>query len=477
MSLRKKTISGLVWSAVSQGGKQLSQFVITAILARILSPADFGLVAMATVFTGFATIFGELGISSALIQKQDVDDRHWSSAFWLNVLMGVFLTAIFYFLSPFVALFYKRPELTFILQVLSWNFILVSVTIVQQTILTKEMNFRSLMIRDIMAVIISGVAAIVLALKGWGVWSLVIQALIFSIVNGLLLWILSQWRPKFVLCGLAIEDMFHFSANMAGFQIINYFGRNIDQLLIGKFLGSQALGYYSLAYKLMLLPLQNISWMIARVMFPAFSKIQADIEKVRSNYLRLMKAISLISFPLMILLFLLSPELVRVVWGQKWEPVVMLIRIFCFCGMVQSLGTNIGNILLSQGRADLQLKLQIFGTIIVVVSVLLGLNWGIIGVAICYTGQSILWVHYTFYFVNNLLKLPYKSFYMSFYESYYISALMLGLGLLAKYFFTLTDIQWLIAIPIICALIVLTALVILKEISFKNGQLVLRLMR
>ncbi len=477
MSLRKKTISGLVWSALSQAGKQVSQFVVTAILARLLSPNDFGLVAMATVFTGFATIFGELGISSALIQKQDVDDRHWSSAFWLNVLMGVFLTIIFYFLSPVVALFYKRPELTFIFQVLSWNFVLVSVTIVQQTILTKEMNFRSLMIRDILAVIVSGVVAIVLALKGWGVWSLVIQALIFTIVNGLLLWILSKWRPKFILSSLAVEQIFHFSANMTGFQIINYFGRNIDQLLIGKFLGSQALGYYSLAYKLMLLPLQNISWMIARVMFPAFSKIQADIHKVRSNYLRLIKAISLVSFPLMILLFLLSPELIRVFWGQKWEPVVMLIRILCFCGMVQSLGTNIGNILLSQGRADLQLKLQMLGTIIVVLSVLLGLNWGIIGVAICYTGQSILWVHYTFYFVNKLLKLSYKSFYMSFYESYFISALMLGLGLLAKYFFTLTDIQWLIMIPIACILIVLTSLLILKEISFRNGQLVLRLMQ
>lgn len=433
MSLRKKTISGLFWSVLSQGGKQVSQFVITAILARLLSPADFGLVAMATVFTGFAMIFGELGISSALIQKQDLDEDHWSSAFWLNLLVGFFLAIIFYFSAPFIALFYKKPELVSILQVLSINFILVSFTIIQQTILTKEMNFRSLMVRDILAVIVSGFLGIVLAFRGWGVWSLIVQTLTFSIVNGVLLWILSKWRPRFVFSRLAIRDIFHFSANVTGFQIINYFGRNIDQLLIGKFLGTQALGYYSLAYKLMLLPLQNISWMITRVMFPAFSLIQNDITKLRVNYLKMIKYIAVITIPLMLGLFFIAKDLVLVFYGPKWLLTVSLIQVLVFCGMVQSIGTTVGIIYQSLGRADIQFKFTLFVSVpTAVLSVLIGLRYGIVGVAIAYTLRTIMVTFISHIIANRLLLLSMREFLGSLWASvqvsFFVGLVMILLG-------------------------------------------------
>ena len=273
MNLRQKTISGLFWSFLSQGGKQASQIIITIILARLLSPDDFGILAMVTVFTNFAMIFSEMGVSSALIQKQDTHDRHYHSAFWLNILVGIGLTLIFMAASPFIAWFYKKPELTPILLVVALNFLFSSFTIIQQTILTKEMDFKSLAIRDIIAVILAGVIGIALAYHGFGVWSLVYQLIAFTIINALLLWILSPWRPKLEFSISDIKDIFHFSAHLTGFNFLNYFSRNIDQLLIGKFLGTQALGYYSLAYKIMLYPLQNISRVISKVMFPVFSKI------------------------------------------------------------------------------------------------------------------------------------------------------------------------------------------------------------
>jgi O-antigen/teichoic acid export membrane protein len=426
MSLRKKTISGLFWSALSQGGKQVSQFVITAILARLLSPADFGLVAMATVFTGFAMIFGELGISSALIQKQDLDEDHWSSAFWLNLLVGFFLAIIFYFSAPFIALFYKKPELVCILQVLSINFILVSFAIIQQTILTKEMNFRSLMVRDIFAVLVSGVLGIVLALRGWGVWSLIVQTLTFSIVNGLLLWILSKWRPKFIISLLAIRDIFHFSANMTGFQIVNYFGRNIDQLLIGKFLGTQALGYYSLAYKLMLLPLQNISWVISRVMFPAFSSIQNNIEKSRLTYLSMIKAVSLVALPLMFCMLALAAPFIKTVLGEQWMGVVLILKILCFCGMIQSVATNMGNVIMAQGRADLQFKLGTLGMGVSAISVFCGIKWGIVGVAVSYTIGQFIWLPIAQGMANALIEINWNNFLKAVKDGAWIGLVLCG---------------------------------------------------
>ncbi len=411
MSLKQKTIKGLAWSGASQAGKQISQFIVTMILARLLSPDDFGLLAMATVFVNFAMIFSEMGISSALIQKQDTHDRHYYSAFWFNIVVGLCLTLFFIAVSPLIARFYKKPELVPILAVISLNFFFSSFVIIQQTILTKEMDFRKLAIRDIIAVIISGIVGVVLAYNGFGVWSLVFQSVIFTLANAVLLWTVSSWRPKFSFAMADIKDIFHFSANLTGFNIVNYFARNIDQLLIGKFLGAQALGYYSLAYKIMLYPLQNVSQVIVKVMFPAFARMQGELEKVRIAYMRMIKAISLIVFPLMCSLFAIAPDFVHFVFGIRWTPIIILIQILSLCGLVQSISTTGGSIMLSQGRADMQLKFGALGSFFVFIAVLLGIKWQLVGVAVFYTLEQIIWTIYVQYSITNkLIVLPIKRF-------------------------------------------------------------------
>ena len=417
MSLKQKTIKGLFWSGTSQAGKQISQFIITAILARLLSPDDFGLLAMATVFVNFVSIFSEMGVSSALIQKQDTHDRHYYSAFWLNVVVGLGLTILFISISPLIAAFYKKPQLTYILSALSVNFFLSSFVIIQQTLLTKEMDFKKLAIRNTGAVIFAGIVGIFLAYKGFGVWSLVFQSIVFSISDVILLWSVSPWRPKFQFATSDIKDIFHFSANLTGFNIVNYFARNIDQLLIGKFLGTRPLGYYSLAYKIMLYPLQNISWVISKVMFPAFSKIQDNPEKIRNAYLIMVKFVSLIAFPLMALIFVIAPEFVRIFFGAKWENVIILIRIFCICGLVQSIGTLNGTIYLSKGHSDIQFKLQVLATIVVTIAVISGMRWGVVGVASFYTIQTFAWFVFAFHVAHHLIKLKAHIFYSQFKEA------------------------------------------------------------
>ncbi len=425
MDLRKKTIHGLIWSAISQVGQQISQILIAVVLARLLSPDDFGLLGMATVFTGFVAIFGELGISSALIQKQDINDKHLSSAFWLNISTGILLTLIFIMGSSAIAKFYNKPELKPIMVVLSFNFIFVSFAIVQRTILTKDMNFKALAIRDTLAFIISGILGIYLAYNGYGVWSLVYQLFSFTIINSILLWVISKWRPKFIFSISAIKDILSFSLNLTGFNIVNYFARNIDQLLIGKFLGAQALGLYSLAYRIMLYPLQNISIVVSRVMFPAFSKIQLDLENVRNIYLKMVKAISLITFPLMFGLFTIAPELINVILGPKWRAVVILIKIFCVCGMIQSICAISGNIFLSQGRADIPFKVGVIGAIIIFVCIAIGLQWGVLGVVLFYTCEQLLWGLFVMKLTGSLIKVHFINFYI-----YLKNSIIIGLGVM-----------------------------------------------
>jgi PST family polysaccharide transporter len=332
------------------------------------------------------------------------------------------------------------------------------------------MDFKKLALRDVAAVILSGAVGIYMAYNGFGVWSLVYQLLSFTVFNACLLWLLSSWRPRFEFAMADIRDIFHFSANLTGFEIVNYFSRNIDQLLIGKFLGSQVLGYYSIAYKIMLLPLQNISWVAGRVMFPAFSRIQDDLEKVRKTYMKMAKAISLATFPIMLGLFAMAPEMVHVVLGLKWEPVVILLRIFSVCGMIQSVGTTVGNIFLSQHRADMVFHLSIVSSLIVGVSVAVGLRWGINGVALCYTLQALVWSHAVLIFATRLIGLKFSRFYSKLTVSYMIGITVLAVTLTAKYLIIAPEAYKLGLLVSIWAVTYVIALFATKELSIKNNR-------
>jgi O-antigen/teichoic acid export membrane protein len=471
MSLKQKTIKGLFWSGASQAGKLISQFIITVILARLLSPSDFGLLAMATVFLNFGMIFSEMGIGSALIQKQDTHDRHYYSAFWLNIIVGIALTFIFIAVSPLIAWFYKKPELQLILTVISVNYFISSFVVIQQTILTKEMDFRSLAIRDIFAVILSGVIGIYLAYHGFGVWSLIFQSIAFTFFNAVLLWGLSSWRPKFQFAMTDIKDIFNFSSNMAGFNILNYFARNLDQLLIGKFLGAQLLGYYSLAYKLMLYPLQNISWVVTKVMFPAFSRIQEDLMKVRQVYLKMIKSIAAITFPLMFGLFAIAPEFISLLYGPKWSPVSHLIRILCFAGIVQSILTTGGSIYQSQGRPDIQLKMSMLSTSLVVLVIFISLRWGIYGVALGYTIFYVVWSNFSFYIIGRIIHLDNRIFYSSLFKIFLSSLLMMVLILVIKNNIFLSPVANLLVITMAGVCIYFGLLLFFKEIVIRPGRI------
>lgn len=388
-NFKHKTINGIAWSIASQAGQHTLTFFIGAILAHLLSPKEFGLVAMVTVLAGFAGIFAELGLSAALVQKRDIQHEHLSTVFWLNVIAGLLLTLIFMASAPLVARFYRESKLILITVFISTNFLINSLYIVQKTLMTKSLDFRTLSIVEIATVAMSGMVAIIMGCCGFGVWSLVIQSIVGSISKVAFLWKLSKWRPRFEFHWWAIKNLIGFSSNFLGTRMLNYWARNLDNLLIGRFLGMDTLGVYGRAYSVMMFPLTNVSRVISRVMFPSFSLIQDDKQRVKELYMKITRTIALITFPLMFGLFVLVEPFVIVVYGRKWTEMIPILQILCLLGIPQSIGTLNGNLYLSQGRADLQLRLSLILKATTFLGIIVGLRWGVIGVTIGYTIASV----------------------------------------------------------------------------------------
>ncbi len=474
MRLRELTLTGLKWAFGARLFKQISQFIITIILARLLSPSDFGIVGMVTVFTGFATIFSDMGVNLALVQKKHVKEEHLSSAFWVTVASGVLISIVFVFLSPAIASFYNNQSLKPVIQVFSLNFIFASFSVVQQSVLQKSMSFKKIALSESVAVFISGVIAIIMAFYGYGYWSLVFQTILFTILNVVILFLLSPWSPKFIFSWNSFKEIIYFSANVTGFNVINYFSRNSDYLLIGKFLGPVSLGYYTLAYKLMMIPLQNISSIFGKVVFPAFSKMQEDLPRLRVAYLKVIKAISLVTFPLMLFIFGISKEFIIVIYGVKWERVIPIITILSICGLFQSISTTAGNIFFSQGACAKQLKLSIIGTIFVLLAIFIGIRWDIYGVALFYTLEQIIWSLIVQYLANSLIKLEMKVFFKELYNSVVISLIIVSFLLLLR-LFNLNVFSFFIVASIAALCVYFVLLLVFNEIGYRRGRMYIKI--
>ena len=394
INLRQQTLVGLGWSGAARLLGQLLQFAVAVILARLLSPKEYGLLGMVLVFTGFANSLVDMGLGASIIQKDSLSARHLNSVFWLNLVTGILLTGVFVVAAPFVARFYAEPQLRLLTTVTAITFILGSLNVVQNALLDKLLNFRTKFWIEIVSIFTSGIVALLLAFNGAGVWSLVGQLLTATIVRVVVMWSLSPWRPEMSFDFSAIRELMHFSGNLMGFGIIIYWSVNIDKLVIGRWIGSSALGFYSLADKLMRLPLTNVTEISTTVMFPALSAIQDHVETVERAYLRGTRMIALLTFPMMIGLSVLAEPAILVVYGNKWRESIIILQLLCFAGMAQSIYNTANWIFLSQGRTDTLFRLGVYATVVRAVGVLIGAHWGLVGVAWAYVLGSYVFIWY-----------------------------------------------------------------------------------
>lgn len=386
---RDRTIVGLTWSVALQIVSQLLKFVVTVVLARLLSPQEFGLMGMVVVLTGFAEVVNEMGLGYALVQRKQLEEAHLSTVFWVNLAAGAVWTAAFVALSRPIAAFYGEPALERLSIALSCMFLLGSLSIVQRNMLLRTMNIRAIFVAETTAVFVSGASAILAALAGAGVWSLVVQSLAITGTLCVMFWLQSPWRPRAIFEIRALRELFGYSTNLLGTNLLAYSSKNLDNLLIGKLVGAVAIGVYMRAYNLMLLPLRQVTKSLTRVMFPTLSAIQDDIEKVKRVYLQATRAIALVTFPMMVGLMVAAEPFVLAIYGEKWREVVPIIRVLCLTGMQQSVGITVAWIFNSQGRTDTRLRLGIYDFIVTTAAFVVGLRLGgVMGLAIAYVTVS-----------------------------------------------------------------------------------------
>ena len=384
MSLAHTAVSGAKWSLASIAGRRLMTVVTGVILARMLSPADFGLVAMALMFIGFIDLIRDLGTGAGIVQADRPSDQLLSSLFWLNLALGIAASALLASLAPAAALLFREPRLTSVLTMLSFSPLFAALSVVQTSVLVRELKFRQLAMAELAGFSLGGVTGIALALRGYGVWSLVYQSVVGTFLISLATWFASRWLPLFVFRFSSVKSLVSFSANLTGFNILNFVIRNADNVLIGRYLGAQSLGLYDLAYRVMLSSLQLVSGAFARALFPIYARLRDDHRRLGAAYLKVTGAVALIAFPVMFGIVGIAEPFVDAAFGPQWAAVVPLLLILAPVGALQAISTTVGNIYQALGRTDLLVRFAAVAGLLSVAAFVIGLQWGIVGVAACY---------------------------------------------------------------------------------------------
>ena len=370
----------MIWSTIQTTGRLGITFLLFAVLALLLDPTDFGILGMAATWIAFINTFSELGFGAALIQREKVDSKHFSTIFFINVGIGTVLTLAGIILSWPCALFFRTPEVQPIMAVLSLSLTINSFSLTQVAIAQRKLKFRDLAIRDISASLIGGIMGVVFALLNFGVWSLVIQSLTTYAIGSILIWRMAQWRPSFAEYSFqCAKDLWPYSSKIFAFGILKYFAQNVDKLLIGYFLNPVALGLYTFAYKLVVYPVSTFAGAIGNYLFPKFSRIQDDSVLIKTSYLFFSKATNIVVTPIMIVVAFVSPLIVPAVFGQKWSQAVPLIQILTVLSITGLWITYVGQLMKALNRPGWLLNWSIFITFLVIAFMWSGSRLGIIG--------------------------------------------------------------------------------------------------
>ena len=388
MNIRKKAIRGIKWSAIGEVAGKGIDFALIVVLARLLDPEDFGLVAIATAFIGFATPVVTLGFPTAIVQRQLLEDEHLDVAFWFSVVLSTGLLLATIGLAGIIAGAYDQPDLQNILAWLSISFIFLSLSSVQQALLRRRLNFRLLTIRSLSAEVVGGVAAIAMAFHGLGVWSLVARQLISSLTSVLLLWAVCDWRPRLRFSKAHFRDLFDFVKHMVGSSFLVSAHRRSDNLIIGFFLGPAALGYYTMAYRLFHVVLTLVGSTTSKVGMPVLARLQTDAQRFRRVFYTMTELTAVFALPAFLGLAVLAPEIVPILFGEKWLPSVIIVQILALVGIVKSLIRPVSVALLSAGRPDLRFKMLAIDALFTIPAFIIGAQWGIVGVAVAYAAAQ-----------------------------------------------------------------------------------------
>ena len=403
-SVASKSIRGIVWSAIERFSLQGVQFLIGIVLARLLSPSDFGMIGMLSIFLSVSQTFIDCGFSNALIRQKETTAKDYGTAFIINFAISLFAFVILFVAAPFVASFYNMPDLQPVMRLISVTLIVNALFTVHKVRLTRNVDFKMQSKASLCAALVSGGLGIILAFEGFGVWSLVYQAICNSVLNLVLMTILLRWFPKPVFSKESFRSLFGFGSKLLVASVISSVYSNLYNIVIGKWYSASNLGYYTRADHLGAFPSQNVAGILSRVTYPILSQLQDEPERLRDIYIKYLQMSCFVVFPLMMGLAALAHPLVLLLLGEKWLPSVVLLQILCF-GLMLDPVCNINlNLLYVKGRSDLVLKLEIVKKTIAVAILAVSLPFGLVGLCLgraCYgVIATLLNMIYTKSFIN-----------------------------------------------------------------------------
>jgi PST family polysaccharide transporter len=450
MNLRQNAVKGVVWSAITSWGRQAIAFIVFFLLARLLGPETFGLVAMASVFLSFVQVFVDQGFAEAIIQRHELEPEHLDTAFWTSLGIGLLITVVSVGTSGLVADLFKQPQLTPIIRWLSLSFLIVALVSVQDAIFRRNLAFKTLAIRSLVAVLAGGLVGVTMAFRGFGVWSLVGQQLTNGLVQIIVLWGASNWRPGLKFSRRHFKDLFSFGINVVGMNILEFVNRRSDDFLIGYFLGPVALGYYSVAYRLMMIGIDLLTNVVNQVAIPAFSRLQQEPERLGRAFYKVTELTSLVSFPCFIGLAVLAPELIQVLLGAKWSPSVPVIQILAFIGVLHSVYYFLGTVIIAMGKPSWKVIINFIYSIANVIAFSIAVRWGIAAVAAAFVIRGYLLAPIELWLVKKLIPLNLITYFRQF-----IAPLSGSLAMVATIMVTRHLLRGVTSLPIIAAVCIL----------------------
>jgi len=430
-SLRKKTLHAVGWRTLVDIGEQILLIVFTAVLARLLTKADFGLIAMALLVNRFVYAMTQIGFNAAIIQSQEITQAQVSAIFLIQVTIGFFTSLICHLLSPLAAVFFNEPQLVPVIQTLSWVLFVNSLAF-PQVFLQKQVQFRGLSLLELGTMLVSNIVGIVMAFGGFGLWSLVCRLLLHRGLFVIGVWPLVKWRPSYPSFS-GINNIFRFGLNMYGSHIFYYFSQNLIAIIIGKMIGAETLGSFNIAYNLAMVPAQKVRDILMSALYPSFCVVNQNIQKFKKAFFESLFTLGIIFIPAMLGLAVVADDLVVSIYGSKWKEAGLFLSFLAFVGLLKGIEHVLRSVILAKGWSKMILIVTILETAISLPMMYYGLKiWNVSGLLYAYLCASAIAFVFSGWFAQKTIQ-DNTIFFQSMGRSFVAAVLMTGVVLLIKH--------------------------------------------
>jgi PST family polysaccharide transporter len=373
--------SGVKWKVITQVVSECSRVLVALVLARLLTPSEYGLAGMAMVCVGFASQFTDPALGTALVQRRHITEDDRSTVFWTTLAVGLVATVICIAISGLVADLFGQPQVQQLFAVVSVSLVISGLSVTQLSLFTRALAYRSIEIREIVATVVAAGCALAVAFAGGGPWAIITNYLVFASASTLLVWLMSDWRPHFIFSRASLRDLGGFGLGIFGARIMSWGNSSMDNVLVGRYLGPGPLGSYALAYNIMYVPITRVSLPLASVFSPAYARMQHDPDRLRNAWLRSKTLISSLLAPAFAVTIVVAPDLVPVVFGSKWHAAIVPIQLLCLAGLAQTLVGLHWSVLTALKKPGTLLKVNVIVTVVTIAAFIAGLPFGIVGVA------------------------------------------------------------------------------------------------